>query len=158
MLELLLAAILGLVGGMGRAFRNGRLVKPSKGEDESGNTTYDLGFLGPLGVGVVAGLATGLFHSSPADQSIDFYTLGWALVAGVVGDIVLDYYTNQGYGVSGGQERQETGGVIDEVSATANTTSRELERAHEERRQLQQRVTKLEAENDRLRKSGASGD
>jgi hypothetical protein len=141
------------------------LVKPGK-TDEGGRTTYELGFLRPLGVGIVAGLATWLLNASPNEPSIDYRLLGWALVAGVGGDIVLDYYLGQRYGVAGGrerqEERQETGGVIDEVAATANTTanitSRELERAHDERRKAQQRVADLEREVERLKKSGASED
>jgi hypothetical protein len=157
----LLAVLLGLLGGFGRAWQSGGLVKPSKTE-EDGKTTYELGFLRPLRVGIVAGLATWLFNVSPNDPSMDYRLLGWALVAGIGGDIVLDYYLGQRYGVAGRQqrqeERQETGGVIDEVAATANTTSRELERAHDERRKAQQRVADLEEEVERLKNTGASDD
>jgi uncharacterized coiled-coil DUF342 family protein len=76
-------------------------------------------------------------------------------VAGFGGDIVVDYYLTQKYGVPASQERQDTGGVIDEVAATANTASREVERAHEERRQQQERIDELEAEVQRLRAENA---
>jgi hypothetical protein len=108
---LLFAVLLGLIGGFGRALQSGGLEMPSRTEDENGKTIYNLGFLGTLGIGAVAGLAAWLFNASPADSGINFYVLGWALVSGVAGDIVLDYYVNQGYGASGTQERQNTGGV-----------------------------------------------
>jgi hypothetical protein len=169
MLEPLLAIVCGLFGGFAQASLSGRLVKPGKTENENGETIYKLGFLRPLIVGVAAGLASWLFNASLLNPGIDLRPLGWALAAGFAGEVTLDFYSGQRYGTTGGQERQETGGVIDEVAATANATanitSRELERAHEERRQALQRVAELEAEVDRLkaeidrlRNSSASGD
>jgi len=166
MLEPLLAIVFGLFGGFAQASRDGRLVKPGKSENESGETIYKLGFLRPLIVGIVAGLAAWLFNASLTNPGIDLRPLGWALAAGFAGEVVLDYYSGQKYGIVGGQgrqeERQETGGVIDEVAATANATanvtSRELERAHEERRQAQQRVAELEEKIEQFKKGGASDD
>jgi hypothetical protein len=161
MVELLLAVGCGLIGGLARAVQSGRRVIPGRGADENGEVSRRPGFLGTIFIGAVAGLAAWLFNASPADPGIDLRPLGWALVAGFAGDIVFDYYINQNCGAPTRQERQDTGGVIDEVSATANTASREAERAHEERRELQQRVAELEgkvdelqAENERLRKGG----
>lgn len=163
MVEFLLAITCGLVGGFARALlQNGGFVAPSLSTDEDGRRLFDPGFVGTVFIGVIAGLVTWLFRNVPADQGLDLQLLGWALIAGAAGDIVIDYYVVQRYGDSG---RQETGETIDHMASATNNSTREVEQAHEERRELQQRIEEqdrmieeLRPENDRLKKSGGSDD
>lgn len=153
----------GLFGGFVRALqKNGGLVAPNWDTDEDEKTLFDPGFLGTAFVGIAAGLGVWLLSASPANPGIGYGPLGLALFAGAAGDVVIDYYVNQQYGAS---EQQGAGDTIEQMASATNNQSREVEQAHEERRQLQQtvenlraKVDELQAENDRLKKSGAPDD
>lgn len=135
MLEPILAVLLGLAGGIARAFQSGRLVAPSRETDEDGREFIDPGIWGPIVVGMVAGLLAWLFNASAENPGVDLRPLAWALVAGIGGDIALDYYLTQKYSAS---DRENAGGVVEQMSEGVNTISREVEQAHEERRKAQE--------------------
>lgn len=151
MVELILAVVCGLAGGLARAALSGRLVTPSWDTDENERQFLDPGVFGTIFVGAVAGLAAWLFNASPTDPGIDLEPLGWALIAGAAGDVVIDHYVSQKFGMAA---RQDAGELLDKTADTANSATRELEQAHSERRELQQKVNEREV--DDSEKSGAS--
>jgi hypothetical protein len=145
MLELLFAILLGLVGGMGRALLGGGLVKPSKTEDESGRVIYDPGFLGTLGVSVVAGLLAWFLNADASfvDHEIDIRPLASALLAGAAGDIALAYYVNGQYNSA---TTEQVSSATEDAASAARTLSDELQQTHSRERELQERVQELEKE------------
>ena len=97
-----------------------------------------------------------LFTATPDTGDIDYRPLAWALMAGISGDIALNFYVNQYLGVA---DRQDTGSVLDEVAGeaaeAANSATTEMSEAHEERRRLQQQVKDLQKRVAELEKEKA---
>ena len=161
MVEFLLAVVAALGGGFARALsKNRRWVSLTWEKDGNGNRLFDPGSLGTAFVSIAAGVGVWLLSASPENSGIDFRPLGLALFAGAGGDIVIDYYVSQRYGAS---DQQGAGEALEQMASATNNQSRVVEKSDDERRQLQQeldeykvKVAELEAENERLKESGAS--